>query len=127
MALHTTSLFYSEDGYSVGSIRFDLIVSESHTLESQVTEHPIENGSVVADHVRQLPRKGSLSGLVTNHPLKRDFYALPASFLEKLAGLGNQNRLESMAAQYGIKKASALTAADFVGLQRPQNRAANTW
>jgi hypothetical protein len=126
MARKTASLFFKEEGYFVGSIQFDLILSENHALESQVTEHPIENGATVADHIRELPRKGSLSGLVTNFPLKTTA-SLPTAFMEKVAALGNQNYLESFAAQYGYRRSLGPTQADYDALERPANRAFDAW
>lgn len=123
----SSSLFFKNEGYFVGAIKFDLIVSENHSIEAQVTEHPIEDGSVVSDHIRELPRKGSLSGLVTNYPLEKDFYQLPTSFYEKLSALGNQHFLESFVAQYGYKPNKGPTKADYEALERPKNRAFDTW
>jgi len=125
MGAKPTSLFYRTSGYFVDSIQFDLIVSEDHSLEASVTEHPVENGATVNDHVRSLPRKGSLTGLVTNYPLK-GAPALPQWFLEKLGGM-SRNYLDTLAAQYGIRRETGPTAADFEALPRPENRAMNTW
>lgn len=125
MGTKPTSLFYRTSGYFVDSIQFDLIVSEDHSIESTVTEHPVENGATVNDHVRNLPRKGSLTGLVTNYPLK-GAPALPQWFLDKLGSM-SRNYLDTMAAQYGIRRETGPTAADFEALPRPENRAANTW
>lgn len=126
MARKTASLFFKDEGYFVGAVQFDLLISESHSIEAQVTEHPIEDGSVVSDHIRELPRKGSLSGLVTNYPLK-PASELPSSFMEKLSALGNQNFLESFVAQYGYKPNKGPTKADYEALERPKNRAFGTW
>lgn len=126
MARKTASLFFKDEGYFVGAVQFDLLVSETHSIEAQVTEHPIEDGSVVSDHIRERPRKGSLSGLVTNHPLKTTA-TLPNSFLEKLSALGTPNVLESFVAQYGYKPNKGPTKADYEGLERPKNRASDTW
>lgn len=125
MARNTASLFFKDEGYFVGSIQFDILLSESHSLESQVTEHPIETGAVVSDHIRELPRKGSLSGLVTNFPLKTTA-TLPTEFLEKIAALGNQNYLDSFVSQYSTRRPGP-TAADYEALQRPKNRAFDAW
>ena len=128
MALRqTSSLFYKEEGYFVGSIVFDLLMSEEHSMEAEVSQHPVENGATVSDHIRNLPRKGSLTGFVTNHPLNKT-YTLPQSFMEKLAPAGLfQNYAAGIAGNYGIRKPTGPTQADFAALQRPANRAANTW
>lgn len=125
------SLFYRVDGYYVGNIKFDLEISEHHSLESQVTEHPIEDGSTVSDHVRIMPRKGSLVGLVTNHPLDKIKEPLPAEFNERLSQIGNPGFFKSLAMQYSREIVAPLTDADFAGLTKltpgEDNRARNAW
>lgn len=135
MAFHkSSSLFYKQEGYFVGAITFDLILSEKHALEAEVTSHPIETGAVISDHVRNLPRKGSLNGLVTNHPLNgvaSGIIDAPSErFMSKVNALGG-GFLEGLAA---LNPATALlapkptmTSADYAQLLRPQNRAANAW
>lgn len=125
MGTKPTSLFYRTSGYFVDSIQFDLLVSEDHSLEASVTEHPIENGATVNDHIRSLPRKGSLTGLVTNYPLK-GAPKLPEWFMEKLGSM-SKNYLDTLGAQYGFRRETGPTAADFEALPRPENRAMNTW
>lgn len=128
------SLFYRVDGYFVGSIKFDLEISENHSIEAQVSEHPIEDGSVVSDHVRILPRKGSIVGLVTNHPLPtlwnpRPGNPIPDEFKEKVARIGHPGWLQSLANQYTTEE--PLTSKDFASFERlsPEydNRARNAW
>lgn len=122
------SLFYRTDGYTVGSIKFDLLISENHSIEAQVSEHPIENGATVSDHVRVLPRKGSIVGLVTNHPLTPQD-PLPSEFMEKVNRIGHPGWLQSLANQYTTDE--ALTSKDFEPIARltpgESNRARNTW
>lgn len=141
-----SSLFYKSEGYFVGSVQFDLLISESHSIEANVTEHPLENGAVVSDHVRVLPRKGSLVGLVTNHPLKKPTDPLPEWFMDKVSALGNPGILDSVARVYGgvfgdLSGANSSqvtgylgatfkgpTEADFARLNKlTTNRAADTW
>lgn len=123
------SLFYRVDGYFVGNIKFDLEISENHSIEAQVSEHPIEDGSVVSDHVRILPRKGSIVGLVTNHPLVSPSTPLPAEFVEKVTRIGHPGWLQSLANQYTTEE--PLTAKDFESVPRlapgENNRARNAW
>jgi hypothetical protein len=65
----SSSLFFKSTGYFVDSIRFDLLIDEQHTMENAVTEHAVEDGSTISDHIQVKPRKGSLTGFVTNSPL----------------------------------------------------------
>ena len=50
-------------------IDFDLVISEAHTNASQVTDHPVEKGMNIADHVRAEPITLTLEVEVTNTPL----------------------------------------------------------
>ena len=60
------SLFVRKNGYTVGGFAFDLVMSESHSLESVVAEHPIEQGSAIATHIHNRLRGGEFEGLVSN-------------------------------------------------------------
>jgi len=60
------SLFIKQGGYTVGGFAFDLVLSESHSLEARVAEHPIETGSAVATHIHNVLRSGELEGLISN-------------------------------------------------------------
>lgn len=68
------SLFSREEGYGVGSldgvkaIKFDLLVEESHMLEFDASDHPIENGAVITDHVTQKLRTCTITAMFTNTP-----------------------------------------------------------
>jgi hypothetical protein len=50
-------------------VLFDQTVSEGHEATAEVTEHPVEKGSNVADHVRQNPQNLTLEMFVTNTPI----------------------------------------------------------
>lgn len=68
-ALVPSTLFFKNREYGVGSIKFDLILSESHNMANQVTEHNVEDGSVISDHIKNELENGALSGLITNFSL----------------------------------------------------------
>lgn len=63
------SLFYREDGWSVGEISLDLILTETHSLNAAVTQHPVQDGSTISDHITILPRSGTMRVLVSNFSL----------------------------------------------------------
>ena len=52
------------------SLVFDLQLSESHSFDSEVTNHPVENGSPISDHIENKLRSGSSSFLISNYSLK---------------------------------------------------------
>ena len=63
------SLFYRADGWSVGEISLDLILTETHSLNAVVTQHPVQDGSTISDHITILPRSGTMRALVSNFSL----------------------------------------------------------
>ena len=54
---------------SVGTVTFDTMVTEDHKYTSRVTYFPVENGTIVSDHIINQPDVVVLSGLVTDTPL----------------------------------------------------------
>lgn len=66
----TASLFFNTE-IGIDDIRFDLFIDESHGLEFQLSEHPVQDGSVITDHVTQKLRTCTISGMFTNHSAKR--------------------------------------------------------
>jgi hypothetical protein len=52
-----------------GSMELDCSVDEVHTDEAEITEHPIEEGSTISDHIRKLPIMLEITGLITNTPI----------------------------------------------------------
>lgn len=66
MPVQTSTLFYATGPASVGAIVFDLLLEETHSIKSRVTQHPIESGSAISDHIVRELRSGTLKGLVSN-------------------------------------------------------------
>jgi hypothetical protein len=52
------------------SIHVDATIRESHNTSSQVTEHPVEQGANVSDHVRPELEKLTLEVFITNTPIR---------------------------------------------------------
>lgn len=61
---------YAPTHAEIGDIWLDVSVHESHDAEAEVSEHPVELGTAIADHIRPLPRTIEIEGLVTNHPIE---------------------------------------------------------
>lgn len=64
--VHPPSGLVSIDGYLI-----DAALSEQHQLDADITEHPVETGSDIADHRRVKPRVVTISGIVSDSPLGR--------------------------------------------------------
>jgi hypothetical protein len=55
---------------TIGDVWIDVSVREGHELQAEITEHPVEAGANVADHIRPLPAAITIEGIVTNHPIE---------------------------------------------------------
>jgi hypothetical protein len=67
----TSSIFFSDltNPTKIGSIEVDILVEQEYSLESDVTEHPVEDGFPVADHVIRKPVKVSMVVGITQSPV----------------------------------------------------------
>lgn len=51
------------------AIIFDIITSEEHSIENNITSNPVEAGADITDHIQQQPRRLSVTGLITGAPI----------------------------------------------------------
>lgn len=66
------SLVFKNGHTKIDSLELDVTISESHTGEVEITEHPVEEGFSVADHARPKQNNLTLTGLVSNTPISAD-------------------------------------------------------
>jgi Dit-like tail protein len=52
-----------------GTLVLDATLSEAHSVEVEATEHPVESGVNIVDHLRPKPRTLTLEGVVSDTPL----------------------------------------------------------
>jgi len=72
MALTKVGLFFKKNRrYGVGFYVFDLILNEQHSFKNTVTEHNVENGQPITDHIENELQRGGLTGLVTTFSLSQ--------------------------------------------------------
>lgn len=64
-----SSLFFRDEGFGLDELKFDLLIDESHSLDFDIPEHAVENGSSISDHVCERLRQVQITGLFTNHPI----------------------------------------------------------
>ena len=62
------------------NMEFDVVSSEQHQWEANVTSNPVEIGSTINDHVQLQPDKLDISGIISNSTLEGS----KGKFLEKL-------------------------------------------
>lgn len=51
------------------SLEIDATTSEQHEAANTVTDHPVEQGASISDHVRQNPNALTISGVISNTPV----------------------------------------------------------
>ena len=82
---------------TIGTLQCDCIVDHVTTFNSNVTEHPIEGGFVIADHVARSPMRLSITAIITPTPVSYfrimggsnpDRLGEAASYLEQLHTAG---------------------------------------
>lgn len=64
-----SSLFFRDHSFGLSELPFDMLIDESHSIEFDISEHAVENGSSIADHVQERLRTVSVTGMFTNHSL----------------------------------------------------------
>lgn len=47
----------------------DATITEKHKSSAQVTQHPVEQGADISDHVRSKPSELEITGLITDYPI----------------------------------------------------------
>lgn len=64
------SIFYGgAGGTQLGDVSFDVVSRERMSLAATVTANPVEDGTVVADHVKQEPDEVSLDVIISQTPI----------------------------------------------------------
>lgn len=71
-------------------IQFDASLSESHMATAQVTDHQVEKGPNITDHIRPLPMRLSVVGFVTDTPVSVDILSPTNSTAGRVRGLDLQ-------------------------------------
>lgn len=55
---------------ALGQLHFDVVISEEHTRGAEVTDHTVETGIAITDHVRPLPDLLELEVFVSETPIQ---------------------------------------------------------
>lgn len=72
------SLFWREEGLGIHHgdskltyMPFNLFISEKNSLKFRVSDHPLQDGSTISDHVHQELQECTIEGMFTNHPMRK--------------------------------------------------------
>jgi hypothetical protein len=63
------SFLFSQEHAKIGGLLIDASVSETHSIEAEVTEYPVENGATVSDHIQVKSPELTMEGVITDAPL----------------------------------------------------------
>jgi hypothetical protein len=73
--LQKIALLFKDQESKIGEIVVDAFLQETHEMRAKATEHPVEDGTSVVDHVQLQPTTLQIEGVVSNTPL--DFIGMP--------------------------------------------------
>lgn len=65
------SLVFRNGPTKIDTVELDVSITESHSSEVTITDHPVERGANISDHSRPEPDKLTIEGLITNTPFNR--------------------------------------------------------
>lgn len=71
-ALPVTASLFAKTDMGIEGIEFDLFIDESHGLDFKMSEHPIQDGAVITDHVTQQLRTCKINAMFTNHSVRKN-------------------------------------------------------
>lgn len=94
---------------NVGGVEIDAAISENHRYNSLVTANPIEDGSVISDHIVNLPITLDMEGRLTDTPF---------GFLPALAA-GAATGILTTGLPAGVTALTATVAAALLSETRP--------
>jgi hypothetical protein len=69
----------------IDALTLDVTIQETHTANAEITEHPVEQGADITDHVRPKPVELRMEGIITDTPIDD---SLIASVTRSVPGLG---------------------------------------
>ncbi len=62
-------IVFTLPGSEIDTLELDAAITEQHSADAEVTQFPVEAGPSVSDHVRVLPERLRIEGVVSNTPL----------------------------------------------------------
>ncbi len=115
-------------------IDFDVISNETHTLGATVSDHPVEAGVDISDHVRPQLLQLAITGVVSDTPIRRSI--LPGDTQPNMETLSStaldtvETKLQKSVSVSGAPGGGALddtvNSIPGVGALRRQNRSVNS-
>lgn len=63
------SLLFRDKEHRLGELLVDAFLSETHHLSAKASEHPVESGISIVDHIQIQPLTLELKGIISNTPM----------------------------------------------------------
>jgi hypothetical protein len=63
------SLLFREKEHRLGELLVDAFLSETHHLSAKTSEHPVESGTSIVDHIQLQPLTIEIKGIISNTPM----------------------------------------------------------
>jgi len=98
----------------VGEVSFDTSLSELYVNNADVTDHPVEKGSNITDHIRARPLELSINGVISNTPIA---FLASLRFPPKRAEVGYFTLLELQKQAKLVKVLTTLDEFDNMAIQ----------
>lgn len=70
------SLTFTKQRTKIDAVVVDATISELFSAEVEVTEHPVEKGAAIVDHLRPKPETIQIEGVISNTPIPQPSDAL---------------------------------------------------
>lgn len=96
VALPMCASLFARTDMGIEGIDFDLFIDESHSLDFKISEHTLQDGCVITDHVMQQLRTCKISAMFTNHSVRhrtKNYKAI------KIEGYESAEPMENVARQ----------------------------
>lgn len=83
------SIFYPDSKARLGELVVDAFIKETHTFSAEITEHPIESGSTIHDHIQSKPFALTIDGVISNTPMTLVGLTTFDSAMRSIEGVSN--------------------------------------
>lgn len=67
----------------------DAAVNEQHSTMAQITEHQVEQGVNISDHIRPMPKRITIEGVITNTPI-----IVPTTYMQGVTAQSTSSKIK---------------------------------
>lgn len=78
IALNVKALLARKKDFYIGQLTLDAVVTENHSFEMELSEHPIHRGADILDHKRRKLRSLTMVGIISDYHIRNPLDAMAA-------------------------------------------------